>query len=127
MQILAHTPTVLGVDKELLSAPLDISFIKADVSQYWRVSVVELTASTQSDLLELVRTGDARGGDVIAAEFQSHGRGRLSRSFDAPPHTALLFSFFIQPARARSDWGWIPLIAGVSVAQILGNLGAQMK
>ena len=115
------------MDKELLSAPLDISFITADLSQYWRVSVVELTTSTQSDLLELVRAGDARGGDVIAAEFQSHGRGRLSRGFDAPPNTALLFSLFIEPTRARIDWGWIPLIAGVCVAQVLENLDAQVK
>jgi len=107
--------------------PLDISIINARLSQYWRVSVLELTASTQSDLLELVRTGDAQGGDVVAAEFQSHGRGRLTRSFDAPPHTALLFSFFIQPKRARGDWGWIPLIVGASMAQVLGNLGAHVK
>ena len=111
----------------MLSTPLDSSVINAAVTQYWRVSVVELTASTQSDLVALVRAGDARAGDVIAAEYQSGGRGRLTRTFDAPKSSALLFSFYIEPQRNRDDWGWIPLIAGVSVAQRLSAFNAQVK
>lgn len=89
--------------------------------------MVESTASTQSDLVRLVRSAKAHTGDVIVAEFQSRGRGRLNRSFEAPAGTALLFSFFIIPARTRQDWGWIPLIAGVSVAQVLSHLHARVK
>ncbi|CAB4591501.1 unannotated protein [freshwater metagenome] len=111
----------------MLSTPLDSSIINAAVTQYWRVSVVELTASTQSDVVALVQNGKALAGDVIAAEFQSAGRGRLSRSFDAPQSTALLFSFYIQPMRNREDWGWLSLIAGVSVAQTLSKYGARVK
>ena len=111
----------------MLSTPLDSSIINAAVTQYWRVSVVVLTASTQSDLVACVRAGDARAGDVIAAEFQSGGRGRLTRTFDAPKSSALLFSIYIEPQRNRDDWGWIPLIAGVSVAQILSQFNAQVK
>ena len=111
----------------MLSEPLDISFINANVGEYWRVNMVELTASTQSDLVSLVRSAQAHPGDVITAEFQSRGRGRLSRSFEAPTGTALLFSFFIAPARTRQDWGWIPLIAGASVAQVLSHLHAAVK
>ena len=95
MHITAHAPTVLGVEREMLSTPLDSSIINAAVTQYWRVSVVELTASTQSDLVACVRAGDARAGDVIAAEYQSGGRGRLARTFDAPKSSALLFSIYI--------------------------------
>ena len=111
----------------MLSTPLDSSIINAAVTQYWRVSVVELTASTQSDLVACVRAGDARAGDVIAAEYQSGGRGRLARTFDAPKSSALLFSIYIEPQRNRDDWGWIPLIAGVSVAQKLSQYNAQVK
>jgi len=127
MQITAHTPTVLGVDIEMLRAPLDSQAINANLTQYWRVSVVELTASTQSDLIELVTQGRAQAGDVIVADYQSSGRGRLTRSFEAPPGSALLFSFYIKPSRARSDWGWIPLMAGVSVAQSLSGVKARVK
>ena len=111
----------------MLSAALDTAVINAAVGKYWRVSVVELTVSTQSDLVALVREGNARSGDVIAAEYQSGGRGRLTRSFEAPMSSALLFSFYIQPHRQRDHWGWIPLIAGVSVAQALSKFRAQVK
>ncbi len=111
----------------MLSRPLDACIINAALTRYWRVSVVELTVSTQSDLVELARQGSARVGDVIAAEYQSGGRGRLMRSFSAPPSSALLFSLYIQPQRSRNDWGWIPLIAGVSVAQSLSEFKAELK
>ena len=77
----------------MLRAPLDSRAINANLTQYWRVSVVELTASTQSDLIDLVMQGRAEAGDAIVADFQSAGRGRLTRTFEAPPGSALLFSF----------------------------------
>lgn len=111
----------------MLSARLNTSVINAIVTGYWRVSVLELTQSTQLDLVELAQQGKARPGDVIAAEYQSHGRGRLTRSFEAPMRTALLFSFYIEPHRKREQWGWIPLVAGVSVANALSRFDARVK
>ncbi len=111
----------------MLSEPLDISIINAKVREYWRVNMVEVTTSTQSDLVKLVRSAKAHAGDVLTADYQSSGRGRLSRSFDAPAGTALLFSFYITPVRSRQDWGWISLIAGASVAQVLSHLNAEVK
>jgi len=35
---------------------------------------------------------------------------------------ALLFSAFIKPERAISEWGWLPLIIGLSVAEALTEL-----
>lgn len=112
---------------EMLRAALDKSRINSLITQYWRVSVVDVTTSTQSDLAALVRSGKAKPGDVIAANFQSAGRGRLWRTFEAPKNSALLFSFYIQPKRKKEDWGWIALIAGISVAQALGKVKATVK
>ena len=111
----------------MLSAALDNSLINATVGQYWRVSVVELTGSTQSDLVTLARAGTAEAGDVIVANYQSSGRGRLTRSFDAPAGSALLFSLYIKPQRSVEDWGYIPLIAGASVARVLSAFEAKLK
>ena len=127
MQITAHTPTVLGVEIEMLSTALDSSIINAAITQYWRVSVVELTTSTQSDVVELAREGSIQAGHVLADEYQSAGRGRLARNFEAPKSTALLFSFYIEPQRSRDEWGWLPLLAGTSVAQVLSKYQAQVK
>ena len=113
--------------KELLSAALDPAEINRLITPYWRVSVVELTSTTQGDLVQRVREGAAHIGDVIVAEYQSAGRGRLNRSFEASKGTALLFSFYIEPKRNRDDWGWLPLIAGYSVANSLSAFNATVK
>jgi BirA family biotin operon repressor/biotin-[acetyl-CoA-carboxylase] ligase len=102
-------------------APLNKSIIDANISQYWRVSVVDLTTSTQSDLAELVNSSVAKSGEVIAAEFQSAGRGRLDRSFEAPPESALLFSFFLKPKRARSDWSFISFLAAMAMHEVISK------
>lgn len=83
--------------------------------------MVELTASTQSDLAELASAGLVTNGDLIAAEYQSSGRGRLDRSFDAPPGTALLFSLYLTPQRIRDDWGFIAHLAGLSMIEIIST------
>ncbi len=119
MQIWAHGSTVLVVGSQAPRAPLDKSIIDGKISQYWRVSVVDLTASTQSDLAELVNASVAKSGEVIAAEFQSNGRGRLDRTFEAPPQSALLFSFYIAPKRAVSDWGFISFLAALAMREVI--------
>ncbi|MEY4035282.1 MAG: hypothetical protein RLZZ311_459, partial [Actinomycetota bacterium] len=66
--------------------------ISENISRYWRVSVVEVTGSTQDDIAQLVNDKKAQSGDVIATEYQSAGRGRLDRKFEAPHSSALMFS-----------------------------------
>ena len=115
----------MGIDAP--RAPLDQSRITAALSRYWRVSVVDLTASTQDDLAEKIIAGDGKSGDVIAANYQSAGRGRLERTFLAPPSTALLFSIYLTPKRSRDDWGFIPLLAGFSLADTLRKISADVS
>ena len=102
----------------MIRAHLDQSKISSVMpSNYWRVRVLPEVSSTQDELKnELVSNGDC-----VVAEFQSAGRGRLDRTFESEPNVALLFSFFIEPTRA-AEWGWIPLIAGIVVAQTLNEV-----
>ena len=86
-------------------------------TNYWRVRVLDEVGSTQDELKnELVSNGDC-----VVAEYQSAGRGRLDRKFESAPHVALLFSFYIE-AQRKGELGWVPLIAGTSVAQSLNTL-----
>lgn len=85
------------------------------VDGYWQVSVIDEIDSTQNYL----KTKNVKHGDVITTEFQSAGRGRLDRKFEADKSVSLLFSFYIEPKRERDDWGWIPLLAGLAVAKSL--------
>ena len=115
------------MSNEVLRTPLDEAEINSRVTPYWRVSVVELTGSTQNDLLQLVESNNALDGQVIATEFQSNGRGRLDRTFQAPAQSALLFSFYIKPRNQRSEWGFIPLIAGLSLVRAITTIDTAMN
>jgi BirA family biotin operon repressor/biotin-[acetyl-CoA-carboxylase] ligase len=45
------------------------------------------------------------------------GRGRLARSWLAPPRSGLTFSVLLRPSDVPAvRWGWLPLLAGVATA-----------
>jgi BirA family biotin operon repressor/biotin-[acetyl-CoA-carboxylase] ligase len=54
------------------------------------------TGSTNADLVLQARSG-ARHGTVIVADHQTAGRGRLGRTWQAPPGSALLCSILLRP------------------------------
>ncbi len=77
------------------------------------VEVAARTGSTNADLL-------ARGGpegQVLVAEEQTAGRGRMGRSWVSQPGAALTFSVLLRPsAIPPGRRGWLPLLTGVAVA-----------
>jgi BirA family transcriptional regulator, biotin operon repressor / biotin---[acetyl-CoA-carboxylase] ligase len=77
------------------------------------VEVVPRTGSTNADLL-------ARGGpegQVLAAEEQTAGRGRMGRSWVSQPGASLTFSVLVRPSAVPpARRGWLPLLTGVAVA-----------
>lgn len=114
MQITAHTPTVLGVSQ--IVTPLNEVRINNRLnSAYWRVNVLQYTGSTQDDLVLSIRADEASSGEVLIAEFQSAGRGRLEREFVAPSGAAILLSAFVIPRAVGGSWGWLPLLASQAV------------
>ena len=120
-------PKVLAVGIDTPRPRLDISAILQNLSRYWRVSVVEVTGSTQDDLFELASNSRVASGEVIVAEFQSKGRGRLDRSFDAAPRSALTFSFFYKPQLPREKWQFITLLSGLSVTKALRKIDSDVN
>jgi BirA family biotin operon repressor/biotin-[acetyl-CoA-carboxylase] ligase len=85
---------------------------------------VESCESTQA----LVDTALPEGA-IVVADHQTAGRGRLGRSWEAPPGTALLCSILLKPPADRAA-PQLSLVAGVAVAdaieQVVG-LAAQLK
>jgi biotin-[acetyl-CoA-carboxylase] ligase BirA-like protein len=87
---------------------------------FWReIRVVEETGSTNVDLAELARTGVAGPGFVLVAEAQTSGRGRLGRTWTAPPRSGLFFSVLLPQEDFVTRLGWLPLLAGVAVVSAL--------
>jgi BirA family biotin operon repressor/biotin-[acetyl-CoA-carboxylase] ligase len=76
--------------------------------------VVEETGSTNADVAAAARAG-APQGLVVAAELQTAGRGRVDRTWQAPLRSGLAVSVLLRPPVPRETWGWLPLLAGVSV------------
>lgn len=87
----------------------------------WRsVRVLECTGSTNGDLLETA--ADHESGSILIAEEQSHGRGRLDRTWISPPRAGLTCSLLLRPHADRLHWGWLPLLTGVAVATAVSRL-----
>lgn len=87
---------------------------------FWReIRVVAETGSTNVDLAELARTGAAEPGFVLVAEVQTAGRGRLGRTWTAPPRSGLFFSVLLPQEEFVTRLGWLPLVAGVAVVSAL--------
>ncbi len=75
---------------------------------------VEECASTQR-LLD----GVEAEGTTIATDLQTHGRGRLGRTWEAPAKRALLFSVLLRPRPPMALWPELSLVAGEAVAAAL--------
>ena len=100
---------------ELLSAN---AITSALANGYWRVSVLDEVDSTQNYL----RTSNPKSGDLIIAEYQSAGKGRLDRSFVAAKSTALLFSIYLEPKISEVNFGYITLLTGSTVTKVLNEV-----
>lgn len=95
--------------------PLDVERVRAAAAGRWaRIDVVDETASTNADLLGAV---DAPDRVVLVAEHQAAGRGRFDRVWSSPPRAGLTFSAVFRPAVPPLRWGWLPLLAGVALAE----------
>jgi BirA family transcriptional regulator, biotin operon repressor / biotin---[acetyl-CoA-carboxylase] ligase len=105
-----HTP----VRKPLDAARLRRAALRPD--GLWReIEVVPSTGSTNADLLARALRGEPEGV-VLAAEEQTAGRGRMGRTWVAPPYAALTFSLLTRPDVPPARRGWLPLLTGVAVA-----------
>lgn len=89
----------------------------------WQIRRVRETGSTNVDVAALARDGAAEG-TVLVTEYQSAGRGRLDRTWEAPAGSSLTASFLLRPTDVPvARWPWLPLLAGVAAVEALAELG----
>jgi BirA family biotin operon repressor/biotin-[acetyl-CoA-carboxylase] ligase len=62
---------------------------------------------------------DGPEGATVATDHQTHGRGRLGRTWEAPAGRALLFSVLLRPTPPMALWPELSLVAGEAVAASL--------
>ena len=108
------------MEVEMVREALNESAMNATLrGSYWRVSVFQSVTSTQTELATKV---NLQHGDVFVTEFQSAGRGRLDRTFEATKSSALLFSLYLELNRPKFEWSVIPLLTGISLLTTLKSL-----
>lgn len=115
------------MDLDALRAPLDAEALRAGLvgpGMPWRqLDVVGETGSTNADLTARAHDGVDIDGSVLLAEHQNAGRGRHGRPWSAPPRAQVALSVGVGGSSVpRSGWGWLPLAAGVAVADALSVL-----
>ena len=77
--------------------------------------------STNTHARELAEKGAAEG-EVVLAESQTDGRGRLGRRWESPPLANLYFSVILRPKLAPVHAPQITLTAAVALAEAIDSL-----
>jgi BirA family transcriptional regulator, biotin operon repressor / biotin---[acetyl-CoA-carboxylase] ligase len=94
----------------------------------WRVVEVAETGSTNADLAALAEQGE-RPGLVLVAGHQTAGRGRLGRSWSAPPGASLLVSALLGlPAEAPVHGAtWAVGLAAQDACEAVAGVRPELK
>lgn len=115
---------------EELRKPLNTDFLRReliDVGPYAQLEYREETGSTNTDLVKLAHAG-VPAWTVMMTEYQSAGRGRMGRSYSAPPRSQLPMSVLIRPPQeAVSRLGTMPLATGLALIDALDTPAVKLK
>jgi BirA family biotin operon repressor/biotin-[acetyl-CoA-carboxylase] ligase len=104
---------------------LDRAAIERSLGEHaprFTLDVRDTVASTNTALLERAAAG-APGGTVLAAEWQSDGRGRLGRAWHAGVGEALTFSLLWRFTRGAGALAGLSLAVGVAIARAVAAAG----
>jgi BirA family transcriptional regulator, biotin operon repressor / biotin---[acetyl-CoA-carboxylase] ligase len=104
-------------------APLDLAQVREHLDAKRlgiRFHYFTEISSTNSHARELAEKGAAEG-EVVLAESQTHGRGRLGRRWESPPLANLYLSVILRPKLAPVHAPQITLMAAVALAETVGS------
>jgi len=116
-------------DPAALRSPLDATALRRDLVEtgtLQRLEVVEATGSTNTDLARFLSNEPGAWPEisVLATDFQSAGRGRLERTWQAPPRSSLAVSILFRPAPLdgavpEDAYGWLSMLCATALATAL--------
>ncbi len=92
----------------------------------WRVERFAELDSTNRYALEAARAG-AEGGLVVVAAHQTAGRGRLDRTWEAPPGSSLLVSVLLRPVREPHTAVTATAVALAAAVRAVAGVEAGLK
>jgi BirA family transcriptional regulator, biotin operon repressor / biotin---[acetyl-CoA-carboxylase] ligase len=92
-----------------------------DGGPYAALDVVDVTGSTNSDLVAAAGRG-AADRTALLAEEQQAGRGRMQRPWVSTRGQGLFVSVLFRPQVPASVLAWIPLLAGIALAEVVQRI-----
>lgn len=92
------------------------------MAKFFDVEIVDASPSTNTVLMQRAALG-AASGTVLAAEYQSDGRGRRGRRWFAPLCGGVTFSLLWRFNQGAAQLSCLSLAIGVAVARTLRELG----
>ena len=103
--------------------PLQVHQIQDDLATTRlgkKVHYFSAVDSTNSCAWQLAEQG-AQEGEIVIAESQNHGRGRLGRSWVSPPYRNLYFSVILRPQLPPTHAAQTTLMAAVALADAVAS------
>jgi BirA family biotin operon repressor/biotin-[acetyl-CoA-carboxylase] ligase len=92
-----------------------------------RIELFDCLPSTNREAIQLAQA-EVEHGTVVAADSQTAGRGRLSRTWFSPPGANLYCSIIlrvIRPPQRLTEWlSWLPLISALAAAESIEQVSS---
>ena len=112
------------------SPPLTRDTIHSTLSTTWlgrRIELFDCLPSTNREAVQLA-LAEVEHGTVVAADSQTAGRGRLSRTWFSPPGANLYCSIILRmmrPPDRLTEWlSWLPLISALAAAEAIEQVSS---
>ncbi|MBX3099112.1 MAG: biotin--[acetyl-CoA-carboxylase] ligase [Salinibacterium sp.] len=86
-----------------------------------RLDLLDETGSTNAILVQRARSGTEQEFSVVATTSQTAGRGRLGRTWVAPPGKTIAASVLLTPSEG-DRLSWLPLLAGLAMTRAVRSL-----
>ncbi len=114
-------PKVVSSAQGTEPGPLDIAQITQGLGANRLATTIHYfpeIGSTNSYAKERAESG-AGEGELVVAESQSQGRGRLGRRWESPPFANLYVSILLRPKLSPAHAAQITLMAAVALAEVV--------
>lgn len=90
----------------------------------WKVHEFESLGSTNDEANRLA-VGGAAEGEVVIADCQTAGRGRLDRQWESPAGKNIYLSIILRPETPPTTTSQLTLVAAVAVAETLAKFSKE--
>jgi len=80
------------------------------------------TVTSTNDIMANMARNGAGAGTILVADYQSQGKGRLGRKWQAPAGTSLLFSLLFRPSWPPERASWLTMIAGLAAVRAVKTI-----